>query len=436
MNSKFYPDSSWLASDLGSYRRQQSIFAILNLSLLALLLGLHSFFASFWGTPSQALVIAMGTGFLLRTVELIWVRRLTRMPEPTALVLHTWASIILSIALAVLLTWLADQEDGPYFVLLVVPVLEAAFRFHLLTVIGVVATADFFTFLWVWWYFLHHPPLDIGEYFEAAITSLTFLIVGGLVWGLVKDLRQKETRLASNLIELQGTREKLLLEERLAAVGRLSSAIAHEIRNPVAMISSSLATAKRLSGQEREEMFAIASEEAERLVTLTTDFLAYARPRAPKLVLSSVSDTVAYVADACRALASQKGVELEADAPGTLMTENDPGQLQQALINLVMNAVQASAAGGKVWMRARDGNRAVTIEVENAGSPIPEPELSRIFEPFFTTKPQGSGLGLAIARNIALGHRGDLQLAVNGPDRVCFSLTLPMRNGSDSKKTG
>jgi two-component system, NtrC family, sensor histidine kinase HydH len=235
---------------------------------------------------------------------------------------------------------------------------------------------------------------------------------------------------------LEGAREKLLLEERLAAVGRLSSAIAHEIRNPVAMISSSLATAKGLSGKEREEMFAIASEEAERLVTLTTDFLAYARPRAPKLTLSSVSDTVAYVADACRALASQKGVELEVDASGSLLTENDSGQLQQALINLVMNAVQASAPGGRVWLRARDGNRRVTIDVENCGSPIPEPELSRIFEPFFTTRPQGSGLGLAIARNIALAHHGDLRLAVNGPERVCFSLTLPMRNGSDSKKTG
>ncbi len=77
------------------------------------------------------------------------------------------------------------------------------------------------------------------------------------------------------------TREQLLQEERLAAVGRLSSAIAHEIRNPVAMISSSIATAKQLAGAEREEMFEIASAEATRLVTLTTDFLDYARPRPP-----------------------------------------------------------------------------------------------------------------------------------------------------------
>lgn len=433
MFKKLYPDSPLLASDVGSFRRQESIFIVLNLALLAVLLLLHARFASYWGVPTRALVIVLGVGFLLKTLELIWVQRLPRAPNPTALVLLTWASILLNLVLAVVLTFVADQQDSPYFVLFVMPIVEAAFRFHLLTVMGVVAIADFYNFLWVWQYFQHHPPIDMGEYFEAGITSLTFLIVGVLVWYLVNDLRQKETHLANNLLELEGTREKLLQEEKLAAVGRLSSAIAHEIRNPVSMISSSLATAKQLTGPEREEMFEIASEEASRLVMLTTDFLAYARPRPPKVGLSSVTDTVAYVADACRAHASRKNVQLRVDAAESLTAEVDTGQLQQALINLVMNAVEASPANGTVSLRVHDGNRQVCIDVENSGAPIPEPTRSRIFEPFFTTRPEGSGLGLAIARNIARAHGGDLTLAANGAEGICFSLTLPLPNGRPQK---
>ena len=109
------------------------------------------------------------------------------------------------------------------------------------------------------------------------------------------------------MLELERAREKLLHEEKLTAMGRLSSAIAHEIRNPVAMIASSIATANQLSGGEKEEMFGIAAEEAARLTQLTTEFLDYASARQPNVSATSLADTVAYIADASRAHASQKG---------------------------------------------------------------------------------------------------------------------------------
>jgi signal transduction histidine kinase len=311
---------------------------------------------------------------------------------------------------------------------MVVAVLEAAFRFEWLAVVGVITVVDLSLFWQVWWYFGRHPPLDVGEYYEAGITSLLFAIVGVLVWLLLADLQRKETRLANNVLELEQAREQLLREEKLAAMGRLSSAIAHEIRNPVAMIASSIATARELSGAEREEMFGIASDEANRLSQLTTEFLDYAATRPPNLALTSVADTVAYVADASRAHASQKGIRFELDVPETLTVRADESQLQQALMNLLLNAVDASPAGGTIILRSHNGNRKVYIEIENAGAPIPESALSRIFEPFFTTKPRGTGLGLAIARNIARAQGGDLVLAANDPARVCFSLTLPLSN--------
>jgi len=270
--------------------------------------------------------------------------------------------------------------------------------------------------------------VDVGEYFEAGTSSLMFLLVGVVVWMLVNNLREKQGRLAENLVELEQTRERLVHEERLAAVGRLSSAIAHEIRNPVAMISSSLATAKRpeLDADVRTEMYAIAAKESDRLVTLTTDFLAYARPRPPVLTAHVIDDTLDYVASVCRAHANQKQVEIAVRSAGDLEVPIDSGQIQQALLNLVMNAIEASPVHGRVGLQAaKNGDQSIHVDVENSGGPISEAVLAQIFEPFFTTKPSGSGLGLAIARNIARAHGGDLRITSNEPSRICFSMILP-----------
>lgn len=412
--------------DLPTYRTQELVFIGLNMVLLLVLLTLHTVFGSYWGLPTRALVRVIEIAFVANAAKLIWVQSLATIAKPRVLISITWASVIFNIGLALLLSELTDHEDSPYFVLMISPILEAAFRFRFPAAVSVVSVADFFTFFWIWDYYRHHPPLDIGEYYEAGITSLTFLVVAVVVWWLVNDARVKGARLARNLQELERTREKLLQEERLAAVGRFSSAIAHELRNPVSMIASSIATAKQLEGKEREEMFAIAAEEAQRLVTLTTDFLAYARPRSPRLELSSVTDTIHYVADACRAHAHQKTVQVRVQVTEILTTLADSGQLQQALINLIVNAIDAAPANSTVNLRACTDRDRICIDVDNAGESLPIATLSRIFEPFFTTKPKGSGLGLSIARNIARAHGGDVTLTGNGPERICFSLTLPI----------
>jgi signal transduction histidine kinase len=421
--------SSSSVLDALSFKRQQTVFIVLNLLLLLILLLLHWSLTSYWGRPSPWLIATVVLVFLLRIPELFWVQRFSQPMQPAVLRAVTWASIILNVVLAVLLSDLTDHEDSPYVVLLLLPVLEAAFRFRLTMLVGVITMADFSCFFWQWRYFVRHPPVDVGEYIEAGTASLMLAMVGVVVWLLVHDLRTKENRLAHNLLQLEQAREKLLHEERLAAMGRLSSAIAHEIRNPVGMIASSIATAKQLSGEEREEMFAIASDEAARLSQLTTEFLDYASARQPKLAAVSVDDTLAYVADASRAHASQKGLTLEVDVPEELTARADAGQLQQALMNLVLNAVDASPVGGTITLRGSCEAASVFIDVENSGPPVPQSTVERLFEPFFTTKPRGTGLGLAIARNIARAQGGDLTLAANGPDCVRFSMSLPMSDG-------
>jgi signal transduction histidine kinase len=103
----------------------------------------------------------------------------------------------------------------------------------------------------------------------------------------------------------------------------------------------------------------------------------------------------------------------------------DAPQVQQALLNLSMNAVEASASGGTVVLRATSADDSVRVDLENGNGPIPESAVPRIFEPFFTTKLSGTGLGLAIAHNIARSHSGLLQLTDNTAARVRFTLTLP-----------
>jgi signal transduction histidine kinase len=427
MLEKLYKQSSFTASDLPSFRRQESVFIFLSVGLLIVLLLAHTTF-SYWGKPSRGLILLLGAVLLINVFELIWVRGLTTELLPQTLRLLTWGSIALNLAAAAFLTVLVNHEDSPYYIVAVVPILVAAFRLSLPAVVGVVGVATFINFATTEFYFRQHPPPDVGEYFEAGVSSLTFAIVGLLVWLLVRQIRTNENNLARNLLELKQARAKLLEEETLAAVGRLSSAIAHEIRNPVAMISSSLAMAKRCQpgSEQHDEMCDIAGREAARLEKLTTDFLSYARPRKPESTPHLVHDTLAYVASVCRAHAGNKEVKIEIDAPTSLEAQLDPAQIQQALLNLVMNAIDASPKGGTVGLKSNwDGFSEVSISVTNAGLPIREQVLSRIFEPFFTTKAGGTGLGLAIARNIARAHGGELSVTSNQQDNVCFSLRLP-----------
>jgi signal transduction histidine kinase len=427
---KLYRRSTFTASDLPSFRRQETVFILLSVGLLAVLLLAQSTF-SYWGRPSRGLLLMFIVILAIDVLEFVWVQGLTTELSPRTLVLLTWGSIALNLAAAGLLTALVDHEDSPYYIVAVVPVLVAAFRCSLPALVAVVGVATYLNFATTQFYFRHHPPTDAGEYFEAGIASLTFAIVGLLVWLLVRQIRVNENNLARNLLELKQARAKLLEEETLAAVGRLSSAIAHEIRNPVAMISSSLAMAKRChsDSEQRDEMCDIAAHEATRLEKLTTDFLSYARPRTPESTPHRVHDTLAYVASVCRAHAGEKEVKIEIEAPGSLEADLDPAQIQQALLNLVMNAIDASPKGGTVKLESdRNGFSVVSISVTNAGPPIPDPVLSRIFEPFFTTKAGGTGLGLAIARNIARAHGGELSVASNQQDNICFCLRLPAAN--------
>ena len=350
-------------------------------------------------------------GFVIQTVYLTWIHGIALpISLPKRRVLTLW-SLGFNSVLALILTALTIKGDTAYYALMLLPILEAAFRLGLSTTIAVIVLADFISFLGAY-------GMKFGEYIEAGVMSVIYAVMAVLVWLLVNNLREREAKFVHNLEELERTRERLLSEEKLAAVGRLSRAIAHEIRNPVAMIASSLATATRAvqDETERKEMFAIAAKEAARLERLTTDFLVYARPRVAHISCANLADTLHYVATVARAHASNGGVTIDVITNGHLETDCDATQIQQALFNLVLNAIDACGRGDTVSLKAEmNGGDAIRIDVIDPVGPIDQETVSHIFEPLFTTKQGGNGLGLAIARNIARAHGGDLLLRINEP---------------------
>lgn len=413
--------------DFESFRQQAIVFATLNLFLLAALLLLHSLFSSLLGPPSPTLLVTLGLAFLLKMLELLWLWAGVKNPSQILADVLVWASIVLNIALALVLTLLTNRGESPYFVLLALPVLQAAYRFRLATCILVILAADFMTFFWVWYFGELHAPVRVLEYLESGVLSVVFALMGVLVWLLVNQLREDQSHLSHSLDELERTREKLLAEEKLAMAGRLSSAIAHEIRNPVAIINSSLITAERpeLAEQGRFEMYSIARSEAARLEKLTSDFLTYARPGEPRRTLVCVEELLNYVVDIARVPAAKRNISIVVEGEDRSTAYIDGEQLQRALLNLLLNAIDAASLNGRVTLRVcREARGNLELQVEDSGEPIPHESLPQIFEPFFTTKPNGTGLGLAISKNIARAQGGDLRVTGNERGRVCFTLTI------------
>src|SRR5579863_8745169 len=415
--------AGFAVDDQESFRRQEFVFASLNLLLIGALLALQALSRYVRGKPAAAVVIVLAAGFAIQAAHLIWLRTTSATSSRDRRRLLTYWSLGFNTTLALVLTLLTLKGDTAYYALMLLPILEAAFRLDLRATLTVVMLADIITFMGAY-------GMKFGEYIEAGAMSVIYSVMGALVWLLVNNLRAREASFVRNLEELEHTRKQLLADEKLAAIGQLSRAIAHEIRNPVAMISSSLATAIRpgQSETEREEMFAIAAKEAQRLERLTTDFLIYARPRPVQVARVNLADTLNYVATVARAHAANEGVTIDVAVDNSLEGEFDANQMHQALLNLVLNAIDACRHGDLVKLNAQiNGNGRIRIDVVDPAGPIPAETVAHIFEPLFTTKQGGNGLGLSIARNIARAHGSDIVLRVNEPRRVCFSIEIPAR---------
>jgi signal transduction histidine kinase len=421
-------DSPFDPTDFATFRRQETTLIVLNLGVLAALATLHVAFVGLLGPPPRLVLVAIAARFIEQTAVLAWLQGRTDPLSPGAVRWWAHASTWVGLAFGILVISLGTFEDSHYPVLFVLPLLGAAFRFSLPAALGVTLLASSLTVGQVWLHGRSRPQMAPSEYFESVTMALVYFVVTPVVSMLVRGLHHREQALREHADELRRTRDRLVAEEKFSAVGRLASAVAHEVRNPVAMIVTSLATATKpaTSPEIRSELFEIARREASRLERVTTDFLAYARPRPVQRRGTCVEDVLRYVADLLRVDADGRGVVVQVEVDRDREVEADAFQLHQALLNLGANAVQAVSPGGTVELIGTTTQDQVVFAVENPGPAIPGDVARRLFEPFFTTRAEGTGLGLSIAKKIAEAHGGDVTLAVNTAALVRFELAFPL----------
>jgi two-component system sensor histidine kinase HydH len=219
---------------------------------------------------------------------------------------------------------------------------------------------------------------------------------------------------------------------RDAALKELSASVAHEIRNPLNSIRLLVSLLDEELGDQKNSAQTGAIEtlryEIGKLNRFVNEFLTYARPVALVRDRVAAASLISSVLDLASAEAGEKEVGLKAaSAEGLGDLQVDRLRLEQTLLNLVLNAIQACERGGQVTLRVAPvaGDGGIEFTVEDTGPGIAPEVLSQIFEPFFTTKADGTGLGLANARKIIEGHHGYLS-AENGPaGGARFTIRLP-----------
>jgi len=215
---------------------------------------------------------------------------------------------------------------------------------------------------------------------------------------------------------------------RLATVGELASGVAHEIKNPVVGISNGLDLVRRRIGS-REDLEPIMDEmsrQLERIEAAVRDLLAFARPQEPRLGDVDPGEVLDRAARLVQPAADRAGVRLEHEArTGGASLPADEELVRQALVNLMMNAVQATESGGRVSVTASVEEEHVTFTVSDTGRGIHPRDLDDVFKPFFTTRHAGTGLGLSISREIVERHGGDINVESRLGEGATFTLRFP-----------
>jgi signal transduction histidine kinase/CheY-like chemotaxis protein len=238
---------------------------------------------------------------------------------------------------------------------------------------------------------------------------------------LYEDLRAYVRR-------VEESQEALLRAEKMAAAGRLTASIAHEVNNPLQSVQNCLHLAGRedMAPDKRKEYFDLAQNELERLMKTMHRMLDFYRPGAARVEQVDILELLQHVLSLASQQLSQRRVDVKKDLPASLPPIYAvSGQIQQVFLNLILNSLDAMPTGGELKVGARALEEGVEVTFQDSGPGIPESHRNDIFEPFFSTKEGGTGLGLTVSYNIVTAHGGTLDL-VNGQETgACFRLFLP-----------
>jgi signal transduction histidine kinase len=252
-------------------------------------------------------------------------------------------------------------------------------------------------------------------------------------------VRERTLELSRSLEELEDTQGRLVLQERLAALGRVAAAVGHELRNPLGVLTNSLFLVR--SRVDRSE--GLPAEDAERIgrnldtaereigaaVVIVESLLDFARERPPSTEPVDLDDLVQ---ESLSVAPPPAGIDVVREGlAGLPPLIADRGQLRQVLLNLITNAYEAMDEQGVLTIEATANGDGIEIRVSDTGPGMDEETAARVFEPFFTQKAKGIGLGLAVSRRIVEAHGGSISGAGAPGGGATFTLTMPMAPAMD-----
>jgi len=247
---------------------------------------------------------------------------------------------------------------------------------------------------------------------------------------LYEETVERNRQLAEMYERLQAAQQQLIQSEKLAAVGQLAAGIVHDVKNPLGVIKGMAEELMEDAADDPDfrQGLTVIRDNANRANLIVTDLLKFARQSTPTMQKRDLRETL----EGCLRLTDyliRKGrVKVKTDLPSDpVWATYDPQQIEQVVINLIQNAVQAMPEGGQLETRMLDQGEQVLLEISDTGKGIQPENLSRIFEPFFTTKPegQGTGMGLAVTYGIVSRHGGQIDVQSQIDEGTTFSIILP-----------
>lgn len=245
-----------------------------------------------------------------------------------------------------------------------------------------------------------------------------------------EDGRVTKLEIIRDVTEGKRLEEQLIESERMAAVGQLAAAVAHEIRNPLGTIvmATRELSGESLSDEDRQLLVEVLNKEADRLNNTLSDFLRFAHPRPPKVAPNdpnAMLQNILTILESDRALKRDISIVLCLDETVSL-APFDIDQMEQVIWNMVLNAIQAMEGKGTLTISSRCRDGFLSIAISDTGKGMKREELGRIFDPFYTTKKEGTGLGLSIAHRIIEAHRGTIAVDSTVGKGTSITITLPV----------
>jgi|YelNatPaOPRAMG01_1025707.scaffolds.fasta_scaffold04217_2 signal transduction histidine kinase len=270
---------------------------------------------------------------------------------------------------------------------------------------------------------------DIGK-FQGIILLISVMIMGLLFVVLRQIVKQAEVILERRQERQRALEAQLHHAERLAALGEMTAGVAHEVRNPLGIISSTAELLReRLSRYEPDNRLAqIIVEEANRLNAKISEFLDFARPREPNLQPCALDKVLDRSLELLHPEIDRLQIAVTKDyRTNGKVQPADPGLLHQAFLNILLNAIQAMPEGGNLDVAVVSGpnGRGTEIRFQDTGEGIDPETLKKVFNPFYTTKEKGSGLGLPIVKSIIESHQGSIRISSRLGEGTAVIIELP-----------